>query len=159
MKRKLHGILALLSFLFIASFWSSTVIVELFFGASAIANVKQLIAYALFAFVPIMMAASISGFVLARDSRHPLILKKKRRMPFIALNGFVILVPAAIWLHVCAQTGHLDNQFYAVQILELIAGATNLLLLGLSMRDGLMLGSLNAGIGCREKMADTVAIR
>ena len=33
--------------------------------------------------------------------------------------------------------GEFDTAFYAVQALELAAGATNIMLLGLNMRDGL----------------------
>ena len=61
---------------------------------------------------------------------------KRRRMPFIAANGLFILLPCAFFLYHRAAAGQFDAVFYAVQALELLAGATNLLLLGLSMRDG-----------------------
>ena len=38
-----------------------------------------------------------------------------------------------------AANGELDGSFYAIQGLELIAGAANITLLGLNMRDGLRL--------------------
>jgi hypothetical protein len=60
-------------------------------------------------------------------------------MPFIAANGLLILVPAAIFLSVRAQAGLFDGAFYAVQAIELVAGAFNVTLIGLSIRDGLRL--------------------
>ncbi|MGO9773237.1 MAG: hypothetical protein ACLPSW_27565, partial [Roseiarcus sp.] len=62
-----------------------------------------------------------------------------KRMPFIAANGVLILIPSALFLASKASAGVFDTSFYAVQALELIAGATNLTLLGLNMRDGLRL--------------------
>ena len=38
-----------------------------------------------------------------------------------------------------AQAGQFDTSFYIVQVIELIAGAVNITLLGLNMRDGLRL--------------------
>ena len=50
--------------------------------------VKRLIVLpGLFILVPALAAAGGSGFALARDRRGALVQAKKRRMPFIALNG------------------------------------------------------------------------
>ena len=57
-------------------------------------------------------------------------------MPFIAGNGILILIPAALFLASKAKAAEFDTTFYAVQALELFAGATNVVLLGLNMRDG-----------------------
>ena len=62
-----------------------------------------------------------------------------KRMPFIAANGLLILVPAAIFLDQWASAGAFDTKFYLVQAVELLAGAVNLTLMGLNMRDGLRL--------------------
>lgn len=58
-------------------------------------------------------------------------------MSFIAANGVLILIPCAIFLAHKATAGAFDVSFYAMQIIELLAGATNLILLSMSMRDGL----------------------
>jgi hypothetical protein len=58
-------------------------------------------------------------------------------MPFIAANGLLVLVPCAIVLSRWASAGSIDTSFYVVQAIELIAGATNLTLMGLNARDGL----------------------
>jgi hypothetical protein len=57
-------------------------------------------------------------------------------MPIIALNGLLVLVPAAVFLAGRASAGRFDAIFYVVQAIELIAGAANLMLIGLNMRDG-----------------------
>ncbi|MDF1486565.1 hypothetical protein PY257_15490, partial [Ramlibacter sp. H39-3-26] len=48
-----------------------------------------------------------------------------------------ILIPSALYLASKARAGEFDSVFYAVQALELVAGAVNITLLGLNMRDGL----------------------
>jgi CDGSH-type Zn-finger protein len=58
-------------------------------------------------------------------------------MPFIAANGLVILLPSAFYLASKAAAGEFDGWFYAAQGLELIAGAANLTMMGLNIRDGL----------------------
>jgi hypothetical protein len=60
-----------------------------------------------------------------------------KRMRIIAANGILILISSALFLASKAKAGEFDAVFYAVQALELVAGATNLALLGLNMRDGL----------------------
>ena len=135
MKRKVHATAAVLCLLFLSAFWTSTVVAELFLSAAAVAQVKQGIAYALLVFVPAMMVTGATGFAMGAKGQHPLLVGKRRRMPFIAANGLLILVPAAIFLSVRAQAGMFD----AVQAVELLAGAINVTLIGLNIRDGLRL--------------------
>tara|TARA_B100000678_G_C18161957_1_gene483430 strand:- start:918 stop:1151 length:234 start_codon:yes stop_codon:yes gene_type:complete len=67
-----------------------------------------------------------------------------RRMPVIAANGLLVLIPAALFLSWKAGADEIDSAFYAVQALELLAGAVNFTLLALNMRDGLrMTGRLS----------------
>ena len=90
------------------------------------------------------MAAGGTGFRLGKRRRGPLVDAKKKRMPFIAANGILILIPSALYLSVKAQAGAFDTSFYAVQAVELMAGAVNITLLGLNMRDGLRLSRRRA---------------
>lgn len=53
--------------------------------------------------------------------------------------GILVLVPSAIFLNLWAAQGMFDTRFYLVQGLELLAGAINLRLMGLNIRDGLCL--------------------
>ena len=62
---------------------------------------------------------------------------KIKRMPWIAANGILILIPSALFLASKAKAAEFDSAFYAVQALELAAGATNIALLSLNLRDGL----------------------
>jgi hypothetical protein len=58
-------------------------------------------------------------------------------MPLIAANGILVLIPSALFLAFKARAAEFDTSLYAVQALELAAGAANIALLGLNMRDGL----------------------
>jgi len=80
-----------------------------------------------------------SGFALSKTRQGRLVEAKKKRMPFIAANGLLVLLPAAIFLNLWAAQGAFDSRFYLLQAVELLAGAINLLLMGLNMRDGVKL--------------------
>ena len=123
----------------IATFWVSTLISELFLPLTTVIWVKQSIVWGLFVLVPLLMITGGSGFSLGKNGSHQLLTQKKRRMPFIILNGLFVLIPSAIYLSWKAQAGLFDAWFYSVQVLELIAGGTNLLLMGLNARDGMNL--------------------
>ncbi|MEA1052955.1 hypothetical protein U5801_24555 [Lamprobacter modestohalophilus] len=137
MLTNLHRSAALLAFLFIATFMVSTLIAELFLSHASVAEVKQAIVSALFVLVPLLMMTGGSGFALARGRVAALINAKRRRMPLIALNGLLVLVPLAVFLNLKAAQGEFDSIFYGAQGIELIAGALNLWLIGLNARDGL----------------------
>jgi hypothetical protein len=140
MPKHLHRFAALLAALTIAVFMLSTIAVELFGSPEAVARVKRLIVVpGLFVLVPAIAAAGASGFALARTRRGRLVDAKRRRMPFIAANGLLVLLPCAILLDRRAGAGGFDVVFYAVQGIELLAGAANLALMTLNVRDGLRL--------------------
>jgi hypothetical protein len=139
MKSRIHAVAGIVALLCILSFWTSTVISELLFSSEAIVAVKRGILYAMGVLIPAIAATGGSGFVLARNRRGRLLDQKKRRMPVIALNGLLILVPAAFYLHAKAAAGEFDDVFYAVQAVELLAGAINIVLMSLNLRDGLRL--------------------
>lgn len=142
MKRRIHASAAVLSALFLATFWISTLTAELFLSLAAVTEVKQLILYALPVFVPLMMITAGTGLAMGGKGRHPLFVMKRRRMPFIGINGMLILVPSALFLAIRAKAGVFDGIFYSVQLLELLAGALNLTLIGMNIRDGLRLSSI-----------------
>jgi hypothetical protein len=86
-----------------------------------------------------MIVTGATGFAMGGKSTNPRLVAKRRRMPFIALNGILVMVPAALFLNAKAGAGEFDAWFYAVQVLELVAGAVNLSLMGLNIRDGIQL--------------------
>jgi len=143
MKRNVHAAAGVLAFLFIATFWTSTVVAELFFDHGAVTSVKVAITYAFIAFVPCMAITGATGFAMGGKSTFPILVAKRRRMPIIGANGLLVLIPAAIYLSIKAQAGEFDSMFYTVQVLELVAGATNLTLMGLNIRDGRQMSRLN----------------
>lgn len=142
MLKRLHLIASLLALLCIATFFSSTLLSETLGTHTSVAHIKHLIVSpGLWVLIPAMVLAGASGTFLGRTRRGRLVDSKKKRMPFIAANGLLVLVPCALALNLWASAGTFDTRFYMVQAIELIAGATNLVLMGLNVRDGLRLSS------------------
>lgn len=139
MKTKAHAMAGFIGFLMIALFWTSTVYSELFTDHATIAAVKAAILNGMFIFLPAMAIVGASGMSLGGKRHDRLSLAKKKRMPIIAANGLLILLPAAFYLESKAASGAFDTPFYAIQVLELMAGAANLTMMGLNIRDGLAL--------------------
>ncbi len=128
------GTVALLT---IALFWIATVSSELTGDPVLIARVKQAIAWGLLLLVPAMAATGGSGRVLSGPAPRGLAGKKYRRMRIIAALGILVLVPAALLLARWAALGQFGPAFFAVQAVELAAGAINVVLLIRNFRDGL----------------------
>ena len=143
MKAAVHIAAAYVSTALIAAFLAATLGAELFGGGASIALIKGWIVNpGLGVLVPALALTGASGFALSRTRRGRLVEAKKKRMPVIAANGLLVLVPCALVLELWASRGTFDAAFYAVQSLELAAGAINLFLMGLNFRDGLRLRSL-----------------
>lgn len=137
-EHKVHIVVSLIATLCIATFFTSTIIIELFGSKETVATVKSLIlSPGLFILIPAMVATGGTGFALSKTRKGRLVDRKKKRMPFIVANGLLILLPAAIFLDQWAAMGSFDTKFYTVQVFELLAGATNLTLMGMNIRDGL----------------------
>ena len=139
MTKIIHPIAGLIALLTIASFWLSTVLSELFASEAAIIAVKTAIPWGFLLLIPALAATGGSGLAVAKGRRSGVIGTKLKRMPFIAANGLLVLIPAALFLASKAKVGQFDGSFYTVQVLELIAGAINITLLGFNMRDGFKL--------------------
>jgi hypothetical protein len=138
MKQKLHLITGILATLTIASFFISTITVELFGSHEAVATVKSFIVIpGLFILVPAIAASVGTGFALSKTRKGRLVNAKQKRMPFIGASGVIVLIPCAIFLDRWALAGAFNTTFYIVQGIELLAGATNLTLMSMNIRDGL----------------------
>lgn len=133
----IHPIAGAIAILTIVTFWLSTTLSELFGSQAMITTVKTAIPWGFLVLIPALMATGGSGFGLAKSRRTGLVGTKMKRMQVIAANGLLVLIPSAMFLASKAKAGDFDSAFYIVQILELLAGATNISLLGLNMRDGL----------------------
>ncbi|MXP26824.1 hypothetical protein GRI39_12360 [Altererythrobacter indicus] len=136
MKKLIHPVAGVIALLTIAAFWLSTTLSELIGSKAAVVTVKTAIPWGFLLLIPALAAAGGTGFSLARGRTKGLAATKLKRMPMIAANGLLILIPSALFLASKAKAGEFDTAFYLVQALELIAGAVNLLLLSLNMRDG-----------------------
>ncbi|WP_432448328.1 ferredoxin--NADP reductase [Aliiroseovarius marinus] len=139
MKTRIHAIAGAIGLLMILTFWSSTVLSELFGSYETIAAVKGWILKGMFILIPAMAIVGGSGMSLGSGRTEKLVTAKQKRMPIIAANGLLILLPMAFILEAKAAAGTFDTMFYILQGIELIAGATNLTLMGLNMRDGIRL--------------------
>lgn len=139
MAKAIHPVAGAIGLLTIATFWLSTVLSEAFGTHALVTSVKTTIPWGFLLLIPALALAGGSGISMAKGAKTGLVGAKARRMPFIAGNGVLILIPAALFLAAKARAGEFDSMFYAAQTIELIAGATNLALLGLNMRDGLKL--------------------
>jgi hypothetical protein len=128
-----------LAMMMIVSFFFSSIIVELVGDEQAVALVKQMIVYGLFILIPAMAITGILGRAVTGARQGRLIKTKMKRMIVVAVNGIVILIPCAIALNNLAASGQFGPTFYTIQGIELSAGAVNIILIGLNMRDGLLL--------------------
>ena len=137
MIKAIHPIAGIIATLTIASFWLSTALSELFGSEATVVAVKSAIPWGFLLLIPMLAVAGGSGIKLARGVRTGLVGKKFKRMPFVAANGLLMLIPSALFLASKARAAEFDTSFYAVQALELAAGAVNITLLGLNLRDGL----------------------
>jgi hypothetical protein len=133
----LHPVAGALAVVTIATFWLSTALAELFGSQAVVVVVKTAIPWGFLLLIPALAAAGGSGFALAKGRRVGLVSKKIKRMPLIAANGVLVLIPSALFLASKARAAEFDTSFFAVQAIELLAGAANITLLCLNMRDGL----------------------
>lgn len=156
--RVVHPVAGAIAFFTIASFWVSTLATELFGSRAAIVALKTAIPWGFWLLIPALLATGASGFVLARGQKQGRVGAKARRMPFIAANGLLVLVPSALFLADKARAGVFDRAFYGVQALELMAGALNLTLLGMGMRDGFALTAWKRGSFLKAARAGTARV-
>ncbi|MBG0509106.1 hypothetical protein I3J13_10055 [Agrobacterium sp. MOPV5] len=137
--RTLHPVAGTLALAIILAFWLSTALTEISGSSEAIRTVKLAIPWGFLVLAPALAVTGFSGFRMGAKWKHPLVAAKKKRMPLIALNGLLILVPCALVLRHFALSNDYGRVFYAVQALELCAGALNITLLAKSLRNGLQL--------------------
>ncbi len=156
MRTRIHALAGAIGLLCIFVFWTSTMLTELFASYEAIALVKATILKGMFVLVPALAIVGASGMAMGAKRKDALARSKKRRMPVIAANGLLILLPSAFFLASKSAAGEFDGTFYAVQGVELVAGAANFSLIGLNMRDGLR---MTRRIGTRPRPAKTTGMQ
>lgn len=139
MRTRIHAAAGAIALVTVSAFWLSTVTAELIGSTAAITTVKTSILAGMAVLIPAMIIAGASGFSLGKGWKSPVVARKKRRMRIIAANGLLVLVPSAFLLGSFAGAGRFGAIFMIVQAIELAAGAINIALLSLNMRDGLSL--------------------
>ena len=142
MKRKTvltaHIIATFIAVLTIACFFSFSLIAEIKGNHEFIKQVKTGVLYCLPILLFAMPMLGITGKKLAGNSNSPIVATKIKRMKFVAFNG-IILISLAVYLYYRANYNNIDSTFLGVQIIELLFGAINLILLGLNIKGGMQL--------------------
>ena len=135
---KLHIAGTAIAFLAISTFFTASLYAELNGIEELIKAVKQAILYALPLMLVAMPIIGISGNKLAGKSKHPKIIRKQGRMKFVFING-MILISLATFLFYQSHYNSINRLFLIAQILELVLGFTNLILIGQNIKDGMTL--------------------
>jgi len=139
--RNIHKTAAILALVLITSFLTSTIIADLFATPQQIAHVKSTILMFIPGLILAMMVTGISAKKLYPGVMKGALKIKETRMKIAAINGVIVLLPAAIVLARWSALGQFDGLYWTVQILEIIAGMINLTMIGLNIRDGIRLGA------------------
>jgi len=134
----IHTGASALALLTVITFFTSTVIIEISGSVEQMASLKEQIFFALPLMLVAMPLVGISGKKLAGKSRAPLVQRKLRRMKFMAINGFILIILASL-LYFLSRDFRLDARFYLLEVLELLLGGVNISLMMLSVRDGMRL--------------------
>src|SRR5260370_10955480 len=120
----------------ITTFLVSSAVTELAGNAADVHSLRQWIVFALPLLVGCLAAAALTGRRLARKSRAAVIRRKQRRMQVVAAFGIVVLVPCALILDVLTASTSAGAVVTGLVLTEMLAGAINLTLLLLNVRDG-----------------------
>lgn len=134
----IHKATGIIALLIITSFFISSLYGEIIGDNDAIITIKTYIILTIPVMLIVMPTCAITGKRLAKKSKSLVIKSKNKRIKIIAINA-VILVILAFLLYNKAINGKINNQFLIIQIAELLFGLTNILLLGLMIRDGRLL--------------------
>ncbi|SGZ02193.1 Putative uncharacterized protein [Moritella viscosa] len=138
--KNIHKTAAIFALVLITSFLTSTIIADLLATPQQITYVKSTILMFIPALILAMIVTGTSAKKLYPGAMKSVFKIKQTRMKVAAINGVIILLPAAIILARWSALGQFDGLYWTVQILEIIAGMTNLTMIGLNIRDGIRLG-------------------
>ena len=142
---KLHAFCGALGLLLIGGFLLSTVGAELSGSVAWVVAVKTWILHLIPVLVILLGCAGAAGNHIARGWKSKDVDWKRLRMAVAGFNGVFVLIPCAFTLQAWAEAGEFTWRFYGVQGIELLAGAGNIVLLSLNLRDGLRLKKLGKG--------------
>ncbi len=146
MKSRFHAAAGAIALITILCFWTSTIISELFLSYGAVTMVKRAIVYGLVLLIPAMAITGASGMALSKSRNGKLVDLKKKRMRILAINGILVMIPAALFLSWKASAAEFDTIFYSIQVVELSVGTIQITLLTKNFRDGLRLAGRRTGL-------------
>ncbi|WP_407117401.1 hypothetical protein [Bradyrhizobium sp. LMG 9283] len=129
MAKILHPMAGATALVMIATLWISTVLTEVLASHASVTVIKTAIPWASCYW---SRRCGDRRFFLAKEGRAGLIDAKIKRMPFVAGNGILVLIPAALFL--ASNRVRLDVLCSADA--QTACRATNIFLLRLNMRDG-----------------------
>jgi hypothetical protein len=139
LKTRVHTVAGILGLTLITTFFVASIVAELFGDHDTIASTKTLILYGIGVLIPSMIITGGSGRVLMGRRRGPRVLVKQKRMMAIAAIGLGVLTPCAVVLQQLSAGGNFGATFVALQAVELLGGAVNIVLMSLNLRDGMLL--------------------
>ena len=120
----------------ITTFLVSSAVTELAGNAADVHSLRQWIVSGLPLLIGCLAAAALTGRRLARKSRAALIRRKQRRMQVVAALGIIVLAPCALILDALTAGASAGAVVAGLELTEILAGALNLTLLLLNVRDG-----------------------
>jgi hypothetical protein len=142
MKRKtlvmIHIAATIIAAITIGTFFLSSVVAEIDGNETFIREVKERILFTLPVLLMAMPAIGITGNKLAGNSQSPQVKTKQRRMKFVFVNGLTLIILAS-FLYYHSHYKTIDTVFMVAQLVELVLGLTNLVLISLNIKSGLQL--------------------
>ena len=135
---KIHKVAGITALFVISSFFLSSVYGEIIGKHELILAIKTYIVYTIPIMLILMPVCAITGKKMAGKSKSPVVKSKNKRVKFIAING-IILITLALVLYKRAVNGEIDITFLTIQVVEFNFGLTNIIMLGLMIRDGRIL--------------------
>ena len=138
MYSKIHKVSGIVALLVISSFFISSLYGEIIGNHNIIIAIKTYIVFTIPVMLILMPTCAITGKKMAGKSKSQIVKSKNKRVKFIALNG-IILITLAIVLYKRAINGEIDSDFLTIQIVEFVFGLTNIIMLGLMIKDGRIL--------------------
>ena len=132
----IHRVSAIIVLLIITTFLLSSTYAELT-DLNLLRSVKRYIALTLPVLVILMGTTVITGQRMGK-SNSSVVRRKLKRMRIIGLNG-VVLISIALILYLKVVRNEFDTTFWVLQTVEQVAGISNIWLLTLMARDGMLL--------------------
>jgi len=143
---RFHFIAGIIVLIILSSFWVSLITADFFLGHEAVAQVRLGIVYALILLIPSMIAVKVTGAKIGVTRMSDIrVQQKKKRATWMAINGVLIMVPAAFFLNYKASSGEFDTVFYIVQGIELFVGSFQYYFVLKNFRMGMLLRKERVG--------------